>query len=704
MQECLRDPVSNRLAAEPSPYLRQHADNPVDWWPWSDEAFAEAQRRDVPVFLSIGYATCHWCHVMAHESFEDAGVALLMNEAFVNVKVDREERPDIDDVYMAVCQGMTGSGGWPLTVLLTPDKKPFLAGTYFPKLTRHGRIGMMELIPKIQEAWTDKRKELLHQAEHVLQEVGQTATSGRVDADTKPLGPETLQMCTLRLRERFDATHGGFGGAPKFPSPHNLLFLLRRHHRTGDEQALAMVTKTLHAMADGGIHDHLGGGFHRYATDPHWLLPHFEKMLYDQAMLAMAYTEAFQVTGEARFATVTRDILDYILRDLRDPAGGFRCAEDADSEGEEGRFYLWTRHEVLTILGKAEGDIFCEAYGVTEEGNFHDEATHQRTGANILHLATPLEALAKRRAIPQAALKAGLAASRTKLLAVRVRRERPLLDDKVLTDWNGLAIAAFAKAATALAEPKYMIAAQEATEFLFREMLTPRGRLRHRFHGGTSPAAPAKDDIAFLDDHAFLLWGLLELYDATFDVRHLEWALRIATDLERHFEDRPGGYFQAPDDGEQLGVRRKEAYDGALPSGNSVAAWCLLRLSHLTGDTKVRDQADAVLHVFSATVASHPYAYGMMCVALDFALGPTQELVVAGAGKPALEMLDVAGAGFHPGLVRLHQSEGLAQVAAWTAEHKALGGKATAYLCQGHACHAPVHDAQALAGLLGHER
>jgi uncharacterized protein len=679
---------ANRLAGEPSPYLQQHAHNPVDWWPWGEAAFAEAKRRDVPLFVSIGYATCHWCHVMAHESFEDAEVAALLNEAFVCVKVDREERPDVDDACMAVCQAMTGSGGWPLTVFMAPDKKPFLAGTYFPKTSRFGRMGMVDLVPKVAGAWRTQRADLMAQAQHLLDHVG-SGSHGPGD-----LPPDAPAKAEANLAKRFDANHGGFGGAPKFPSPHTLLFLLRRHARTKDAASLAMVERTLQAMSDGGIHDHLGGGFHRYATDPHWLLPHFEKMLYDQAMLAMAYTEAHQVTGGAQYADVVRGILGYVSRDLADPAGGFRCAEDADSEGVEGKFYVWGRAELDAALGKDDGELVAAAYGVAREGNFHDEATHKLTGANILHLPRPLGEVAKGKGLALAELERRLAAARGKLLQVRGKRVRPLLDDKVLTDWNGLAIAAFAKAGAALGEPRYVQAAVDAARFLRREMWDgKRGRLRHRWKAG------AKDDQSFLDDHAFLLWGLLELYDATLDAAWLRWAIEVAAGLER-FKDRAGGgWFLAPDDGEDLGVRRKEAYDGALPSGNAVAAWSLVRLALLTGDTRWEEDAAAAVRAFGALAAEHPQAFTGLLLAHDLASG-SRELLVAGAGKPALDLLAEARRRYDPHRVLLHQSPELAKAAPWTKEHAAPTGTAAAFLCEGHACKRPVSTAAELAKLL----
>jgi uncharacterized protein YyaL (SSP411 family) len=678
---------ANRLASEPSPYLQQHAHNPVDWWPWGDGAFAEARRRDVPVFLSIGYATCHWCHVMAHESFEDAEVARLLNEAFVCVKVDREERPDVDDAYMAVCQAMTGSGGWPLTVFLTPDKKPFLAGTYFPKASRHGRIGMVDLVPRVSEAWHTQRNDLLAQAGHVLEHIS-TASAAPGD-----LPAEALAQAEEGLARRFDPANGGFGGAPKFPSAHTLLFLLRRHARTGRREPLDMVVRTLDAMAAGGIRDHLGGGFHRYSTDARWLLPHFEKMLYDQAMLAMAYTEAFQATGEGRFAAVARETLDYVLRDLKDPAGGLRCAEDADSEGVEGRFYVWTKAEVEAALAHDAG-LFCAAYGVAEEGNFLDEATHQRTGANVLHLPRPLDEVARAEGLPPAELERRLAGARAALLAARGRRVRPQLDDKVLTDWNGLAIAALAKAGAALGEARYLGAAVDAALFLRKEMARPDGRLRHRWKGG------AKDGSAFLDDHAFLLWGLLELHDATGDAAWLAWAVDVAGGLGRFRDRAGGGWFLAPDDGEDLGVRRKEAYDGALPSGNAVAAWSLVRLARLTGEARWDEEAAAAVRAFGGLASRHPQAFTGLLLAHDLAAGPGRELLIAGAGKAGAELLAEARRHWDPFRVLLQHSPDLAKVAPWTAGHRVEPGRAAAFLCEGHACKRPVATPTELRALL----
>ncbi len=694
------DRISNRLAAEPSPYLQQHAQNPVDWWPWDDAAFAEARRRDVPVFLSIGYATCHWCHVMAHESFEDETTAQLLNDAFVCVKVDREERPDVDDVYMAVCQMMTGSGGWPLTLLLTPDRKPFFAATYIPRASRFGRMGLQELVPRVVEAWRTQRAELETQADHLLQHLrgevhehgGEThqEPAASAPAGKASLGLETLEAAATAFAARFDETHGGFGGAPKFPSPVNLLFLLRQHHRTGDALLLRMVEAQLSAMARGGIRDHLGGGFHRYSTDAGWLLPHFEKMLYDQALLAMAYTEAFQVTQDASYAEVARDILDYVLRDLRDPAGGFRSAEDADSEGVEGKFYVWTRDEALRVLGTDDGPLFCRAYGVEADGNFNDEATHRKTGANVLHLPRPLPEVAKDEGISLAALEKRLGASRSRLLAARGRRVQPLLDDKILADWNGLAVAALARASWVLGEPRYQKAAKEAARFVAQRMKGPDGRVRHMWKG-------AARSPSFLDDHAFLLWGLLELYEADFDPAHLAEAAETVRAMERHFSDPAGGFFPTPHDGEALPARRKEAYDGAVPSGNGISAWCLLRLSRLTGEARWEELAARTFEAFSPGLVRHPAAFPSLLVALDFALGPVEEALVAGRGAEAL--LDVLQDGFRPRTVTLRHGPGLAAPAPWTKAYPA-DGPARAYVCRDHACQAPVADVAALRAAL----
>jgi len=680
----------NRLALEKSPYLLQHADNPVDWYPWGPEAFAKARQEDKPVFLSIGYSTCHWCHVMEHESFEDREVARLMNQAFVCIKVDREERPDIDNVYMTVCQMLTGSGGWPLTIVMTPDKRPFFAGTYFPKRSRFGRIGLMELIPRLQKIWSERKDEVVKSANQIAASLQRTTRAAAGEA----LDESVLNLAAEQLTARFDREHGGFGRAPKFPTPHNLLFLLRHWKRTGNERLLDLVEKTLQALRRGGIYDHVGFGFHRYSTDRHWLVPHFEKMLYDQALLAMAYTEAYQATGKDEYQRTAREVLTYVLRDMTSPEGGFYSAEDADSEGEEGKFYLWTADEIRHVLTSEEAELAVKVFNVQEAGNFAEEAARRRTGRNILHLTRPLPEIAAELGLPEADLRKRLEAIRRKLFAVRERRVHPHKDDKILTDWNGLMIAALAKAARAFDKPRYAEAAQRAANFILKTLRNPDGRLLHRFRDGQA-ALPAH-----VDDYAFLIWGLLELYESTFDVRRLEAALALNRDALEHFWDEQGGgfYFTATD-AEELLVRQKEIYDGAVPSGNSVAMLNLLRLARITGDPALEERAERIARAFAADVRRAPIAYTQLMVALDFAAGPSYEVVVAGdrQAKDTRPMLTALRSSFVPNKVVLfrpsdEESPAITRVAEFTRAQRATGGRATAYVCQGGACKQPTTD------------
>src|SRR5713101_2731771 len=525
-----RPAYTNHLATEKSPYLQLHAHNPVDWYPWGDAAFRKAKDENKPIFLSIGYATCHWCHVMENESFSDPLIGDMMNATFVSIKVDREERPDIDSVYMAVSQMLTGGGGWPLTILMTPDKKPFFAATYIPKEDRFGRRGLLTLIPEVAKAWGDKHAEIVGSADQITSALQQRSGS----SPGSRLTEETLTESFRQLASRFDPMRGGFLPAPKFPSPHQLLFLLRYWKRTGDVKALAIVEKTLEAMRRGGIFDQVGYGFHRYSTDPQWLIPHFEKMLYDQAMLAMAYTEAYQATHKAEYRATAEEVLEYVLRDMRAPNGGFYSAEDADSEGKEGKFYLWTEPEIRAILGDA--DLVIAAYGVEKGGNFHgDEGDVQ---ANILRAAkTPAE-IASERKLPQHGVEQRLDSARRKLFAAREKRIHPPKDDKILTDWNGLMIAALAEAAQAFDRPDYDIAPRRAAGFLLTTMRTKDGRLLHRFRAGDA-AIPGK-----LDDYAFVVWGLLNLYESSFDVHYLQAAIDLQRVAMQHFADgRGGGFF-----------------------------------------------------------------------------------------------------------------------------------------------------------------
>jgi len=688
----------NRLADEKSPYLLQHAHNPVDWYPWGAEAFEKAKREDRPIFLSIGYSTCHWCHVMAHESFEDPTIAALMNDAFVCIKVDREERPDIDHLYMTVCQVMTGSGGWPLTILMTPDGKPFYAATYLPKSAREGRPGVRELAVAVAQLWKTKREGIVKSANNMAEFLQKAV----VPVAGEALDESVLKQAYERFAESFDAEHGGFGGAPKFPTPHELLFLLRWWKRSQDPKALEMVETTLDAIWRGGICDHVGFGFHRYATDEQWLVPHFEKMLYDQAMLVMAYTEAFQATGKPAYERTAREVLSYVLRDMISPEGGFYSAEDADSEGGEGKFYLWTAQEVRKVLGDEDAELVCRVFGVEEEGNFTEEASGCRLGANILHLGKPLAETAKEMGISEDDLRGRLERARRKLFAVREKRVHPHKDDKVLTDWNGLMIAALAKAARAFDESEYTRAAERAADFLLKKLRTPDGRLLHRYRDGEA------DIPGYAEDYAFLTWGLIELYEATFDVRHLEAALALNDQLLKHFwDDQAGGFFHAADDAEKLIVRQKQVYESAVPSANSVGTLNLIRLGRITGNPAFEEKADEVGRAFSKQVTDAPVAFPLLLSAVGFSLGPSYEVVIA--GKPDADdtraMLRTLRRPFLPNKVVLLRPDGdspvIARIAPYTTAQTSVDGKATAYVCRNFACKAPTTDAAKMLELLG---
>ncbi len=568
----------NRLKDEKSPYLLQHAANPVDWYPWGEEAFAKARREDKPVFLSIGYSTCHWCHVMEEESFEDPEVARLMNEVFVSIKVDREERPDLDDHYMAVSQALTGGGGWPLTIVMTPDGKPFFAATYIPRENAYGRTGMLELVPRIGELWKSRREDVLSSADSIAAEIARLAEA---PAGGGVFDEASLVRAAGAIAAGFDAEHGGFGEAPKFPMPTVYPFLLRAWRRSGDAALLGMVEKSLAAMRNGGIYDQLGFGFHRYATDAAWLVPHFEKMLYDQALLALAYTEAWQATANDFYRRTALEVFAYAMRDLRSPEGAFFAAEDADSEGEEGKFYLWSAREIGSVLGAEDAERFMQAYGVSERGNF-DEPGVDAAGANILN-RKPDDTTAP-------------GAAEEKLRGVREGRVRPFRDDKVLADWNGLMIAALARAGAAFDEPSLTEAALRAADFVLGRMRGRDGRLFHRWRDGEAGIP------AFADDHAFLAWGLLELYAAGFDTRHLEAAIGITDDfIARFWDDAAGGFFQAAVDAvDGRALRRKAITDGVMPSANSAGLLVLARLAQITGRQDYRQKAEQLVATVSA--------------------------------------------------------------------------------------------------------
>lgn len=689
----------NRLANEKSPYLLQHAGNPVDWYPWGEEAFEKAAREDKPILLSIGYSTCHWCHVMEHESFEDPDVARLMNEAFVSIKVDREERPDIDAIYMTVCQILSKGGcGWPLNIVMTPDRKPFFAATYIPKEARFGRAGMVDLVPKIKEIWDTQREEVVRSAESITAAMKKAADT-RVEARGGAPGMGALTTGFNQLHERFDEINGGFGTRPKFPTPHNLVFLLRYWKRSGDEEALHMAEKTLTEMRLGGIYDHVGFGFHRYSTDPEWLLPHFEKMLYDQALLVMAYTEAYQATRKEDYKKTAQEIITYVLRDMTSPEGGFYSAEDADSEGVEGKFYVWTTEELEAVLGEEDGGLIARLYNALPGGNFSDEASGESSGENILYLRSPLEEIAGSFGPEAGEILEKVERAREKLVEAREKRIHPYKDDKILTDWNGLMIAALSKAASAFGEPAYAEAAKKATGFLLTTMRGEDGRLLHRYRTGEAGIT------AHADDYAFLIWGLLELYEATFETEFLKTAIALQKDMNGHYLDTErGGYYFTANDAEEMIIRHKEVYDGAVPSANSAALLNLLRIGRITGDASYEEAAENLAKAFSAPVEQAPSAYTQLLSGLDFSVGPSYEIVISGErGREDTErMIEALREVYAPNKIVLLRDSGseITDVAPFTKEQETIGGRAAAYVCMNYECELPVTDPEKVRGLL----
>jgi hypothetical protein len=670
----------NALAGEKSPYLIQHATNPVNWRPWGEEAFETAARENKPVLLSIGYSACHWCHVMERESFEDEETARILNDNFVSVKVDREERPDIDAVYMAVCQLMTGGGGWPLTVVLSPDKKPFFAGTYFPPEDRHNLRSFKSVLNEISSVWTYRRNDIDSHAERValaLVEMSKPAEKTALDASV-------MDKAFRNLEAAFDDKRGGFGVAPKFPTPHNYTFLLRHWKNTGDQKALRMVERSLRGMAEGGINDHLGGGFHRYSVDGEWLVPHFEKMLYDQALLARAYLEAYQATGDRFYADVARSILDYVLQDLTGDGGGFLSAEDADSDGSEGAFYVWNKSDIERILG-GDSEAFCDWHGVTEQGNFEH-------GTNILHTPNNREEFLKTRNLTGAQLDRIINGGKAKLLAERNKRARPLKDDKVIVSWNGLMISSMAYGAQVLDDPKFAQAADRAADFIAANMRAD-GKLRRRWREGEA-AVPA-----FLDDYAFLIMGLIDLYEATFDPRRVEQASRLAAEMiEKYHDAKNGGFRFSGEDNEKLIGEIRAAYDGAEPSGNSVAALALLKLSRFRMDMEMERTARGAIEAFSSRITRSPEAHTQMLSALDFMLATPMEIVIAGkTGDPvADDMIRIARGEFLPNKITVFYPAdnpgGVSKIIPLTQFKEMKDGMTTAFVCRDFACRFPTTD------------
>ena len=694
--------MSNRLARESSPYLQQHADNPVDWYPWGSEALTLAQEEDRPILLSIGYSACHWCHVMERESFADPEVARIMNEGFVNVKVDREERPDVDAIYMRAVQSLTGRGGWPLTVFLTPDGRPFYGGTYFPPQPRHGMPSFRQLLAATRNAWEERRNEVekaAGQITRVLEESarvqgpaqgpGQSRSGGR-SQESDPVDPGVPSQAAETLLSQLDTRHGGFGNAPKFPQPAVLDFLLAHHAATGGSEALKAAMVTLEAMARGGIRDHLGGGFHRYSVDARWLVPHFEKMLYDNALLASTYLRAFQVTGEPAMETVVRETLDYLLEDMRSPDGAFYAARDADSEGEEGTFYLWDVAEVEDVLDPEDARLFLRAYGLSHEGNFE--------GRNILHLPQELDTVAMEEGMAREALDASLARSRGRLLEIRAQRIPPRRDSKILAGWNGLALRALAEAGAVLEDgERYLTAAREGMAYLL-EALRPQGRLLHQL-----PGQEGREILAFLDDVTAVGLACLALHEATLEGRWLEEAVTLAQEVEDWFRDDDTGLlFDTPSDGEALVVRPREVMDNAVPSGNSMAAELFLWTGRILGREEQVQAAQELAMPHTEALTRMPTGFGRLLKVAQALTLPPLEVALFGDGEALDGLLTAAHQPFLPQRVISGVANGEeAPFATPLLESRGtVDGEAAAWVCSGFTCQAPVTTPQALAQTL----
>jgi hypothetical protein len=679
---------TNSLAQEKSPYLLQHAHNPVDWCAWNAAAFAKARAEDKPILLSIGYSTCHWCHVMERESFESEVVGKFLNEHFVSIKVDREERPDVDKIYMTFVQSTTGSGGWPLNVFLTPDLKPFFGGTYFPPDNRYGRPSFLQLLQQIAQLWHERRTEIAASADELHARL--ELITARAARENSPLTPNVLRHALEQFKEGYDSENGGFGGAPKFPQPSIPAFALRAAKRFGDDAATKMVLHTCDVMARGGIHDQLGGGFARYAVDAQWLVPHFEKMLYDNAQLVHLYLDAHLIAPHASrvtdHAAVVRSTLDYVLRDMTHPEGGFYSAEDADSEGQEGKFYCWTHDELSKLLSPEEFIVATNHFGITKEGNFVDHShPNPLPGLNVLSIVNPNVA---------AADKPLLASAKAKMLAVRATRIRPHLDDKILASWNGLMLGAFARASAVLGEVKYLAAAEKNLQFIFAKLWDAESKtLFHRWREGE------RDDVQLLEAYAFLLDGVIHLYEATLNPAHLDFAIELAAAMLAKFHDpADGGFWQSPAGTSDLILRVKDDYDGAEPSGNSVATLALLKLGKITGQEKFTNAAEATLQLAAGRLHQQPAALAFMLHALDFWLDEPRRAVVAGdfASEKSRELLRSIHSVYQPNKIILGNAGAVEPFA------KTLAAKAGAavFVCVGQACQLPTDDAAKVGGLL----
>lgn len=670
---------TNKLINEKSPYLLQHAYNPVNWYPWCDEAFSKANIEKKPIFLSIGYSTCHWCHVMEKESFEDEEVAKILNEHFVSIKVDREERPDIDMIYMNFCMMLTGSGGWPLTIFTTPDKKPFYAGTYFPKENRYGRIGLKELLNKIVELWQNDPKSIIDSSENIFRLIKQSSTNQIIQESLKK---ESIRFAYDTLKNRYDKTNGGFGDKPKFPTPQNYLFLLRYYHQTNDQLALKMVEHTARKMRLGGIYDQIGYGFHRYSTDERWMVPHFEKMLYDQALMSILYTELYQTTKNEFYKKTAEEIFEYILREMTDVTGGFYSAEDADSEGDEGKFYLWEYGEVKNLLGD-DANKFIDTFNISQEGNSHIDIF---TNKNILYLNKSLSEISVERNIPETEFEK----MRQLLFDYRNKRIHPFKDDKILTDWNGLMIAAFAIGYNVLGHNIYLETALNATNFILNRMIKPDGTLYHRFRDNEAKIN------ANLDDYSFLIWGLLELYQACSNTKYLKIAMNFQdTQIQNFWDNVSGGFFFTDkNESSDLIQRPKVFHDSAIPSGNSVSLYNMLRLYHITGNETYSYYSQELIKACSAEVNQNPYYYLTILLAYMYLIYPTQEIVIVGNIDETKKFRNIIYNKYNPNRVILLKTEEsiLNDIAPFTAEMKKIQNKPTVYICENFTCKLPINS------------
>ncbi len=696
----------NRLIHEKSPYLLQHAFNPVDWYPWGEEAFERARKENKPIFLSIGYSTCHWCHVMEHESFENPDIAAIMNQYFINIKVDREERPDVDQVYMRAVQALTGSGGWPMSVFLTPDRKPFFGGTYFPPESRYGRVGFRDLLLRIHEVWEKERDKVLSTAEQLTDALQRSLTAS--PPDTAALHAQVLDRVYEEYHRGYDAEYGGFFNAPKFPRPSDLNFLFHYYRRTGQDEAREMALFTLRQMARGGMYDHLGGGFHRYSVDRYWRVPHFEKMLYDQAQLVGSYLDAYQLTGEPFYARIARETLGYVLRDMTSPGGAFYSAEDADSAPDpqhpdqklEGAFYMWTREELDTILGPKDAEIFAFAFGVEPGGNTISDPHGEFGNRNVLYAARTPEEVAQRFGLTLDTARAKLSELKAKLFAEREKRPRPALDDKIITAWNGLMISALARAGAVLNELVYSEAAAKAAAFIKAHLWDRKtNRLFRRYRDGEARYP------GHLDDYAFFIHGLLDLYEATAEHAHLQDALTLADIMVQEFHDSASGsFFDTAREAEGLLFRSRNFYDGAEPAGNSMAIFALLRLGRMLDRTDFVSLAERALKSAMPMLEQSPAAYPQLAAVLDFALSPPAQIVIAGPpdAPETRALLREVHRRYLPNKVLLYADGGRGQN--WLAERLAfiqsvqpLDGRPAAYVCENFTCDLPVAEPSQLA-------